>query len=603
MGVYASWVEQRLPAEARHGPRGREYAWLARLARLRGRLQPARLVPQRTVVVADFHPTPEMLFDRLGELPAALAIPFTPATPIPGVRYGFLRLDTNPFELGEEVSAETPHTIDAVASFLPWERLTGQTLRRWWQQGIRRCWFLRENQLVGIRPFWAMAFRGYSNTLGQSWGGEMAEPTCRAVLAATDATGVSVAPRRPQRIVHYTESLTSGGAERQMCNMALAQKRAGLDVRVLLAAPPTGKHGHYLPLLEQAGVPVAAAGAAWRVEFVNAWTTRVNRPEALGLLPRDLRDRAIDVAAELLLEPADVLHCWLDHPNVAGLVGARIAGTPAVLLSLRGLSPEQAPRLNTPWLRPWYKLAFELPGVGIVANSKAGARDYENWLGVKAGAIGVLRNAFVPPAAADAHAVAAFRKEFSISPNTPVLVGIFRLDPEKRPLYFLDLVERLRVRIPNLEVFHAGAGLLEERVRREIEARDLGGVVHLLGQRPDVGVLLLAGDVLALVSEMEGTPNAALEAQHFGCVPVLTDVGGARETVEPGVTGLLHRKDDLDGLADDIAGLFADPARRRQMAQAGRAWVSEQFDPERVLRQTLQVYEEILGQRSVSAAA
>jgi glycosyltransferase involved in cell wall biosynthesis len=145
--------------------------------------------------------------------------------------------------------------------------------------------------------------------------------------------------------------------------------------------------------------------------------------------------------------------------------------------------------------------------------------------------------------------------------------------------------------------------MLEERVRREIDARDLGGVVHLLGQRQDVGVLLLAGDVLALVSEMEGTPNAALEAQHFGCVPVLTDVGGARETLEPGATGLVRGKDDLDGLADDIAGLFADPARRRRLAQAGRAWVSEQFDPERVLRQTLQVYEEILGHRSVRAAA
>src|SRR5262245_43319447 len=283
MGVYASWVEQRLPVAARHGPRGREYAWLARLARLRGRIQPARLVPQRTVVVADFHPTPEMLFDRLGELPAALAIPFTPAAPIPGIRYGLLRLDTNPLDLGEQLNAQTPHTIDAVASLLPWERITGQTLRRWWRQGIRRCWFFREEQVVGIRPFWAMALRGYSNTLKQSFVGELDLQSCRAFLEATERASLSTAPKQPHRIVHLTESLTSGGAERQMCNMAIAQKRAGLDVRVLLTTPPTGKHGHYLPLLEQAGVPVTAAGSAWRDDFVHAWTARVRRPEALIL--------------------------------------------------------------------------------------------------------------------------------------------------------------------------------------------------------------------------------------------------------------------------------------------------------------------------------
>src|SRR5262249_35875256 len=236
--------------------------------------------------------TPEMLFDRLGELPAALAIPFAPAAPIPGVRYGLLRLDANPLELGAELNAQTPHTIDAVASFLPWERITGLTLRRWWRQGIRRCWFLREDQVVGIRPFWAMALRGYSNSLGESFARELDLQSCRAFLDATERADVIGGPRRPQRIVHLTESLTSGGAERQMCNMAIAQKRAGLDVRVLLTMPPTGKHGHYLPLLEQAGVPVTAAGAAWRDDFVHAWSAGVRRPDALGLLPRDLRDRA-----------------------------------------------------------------------------------------------------------------------------------------------------------------------------------------------------------------------------------------------------------------------------------------------------------------------
>src|SRR5262249_46402354 len=183
-------------AELRCGPRAREYRWLARLARLRGRLQPARLQPGRTVVVADFHPTADMLRDRLREMPAALAAPFPPDHPIPGIHYSLLRTDTNPLELSEEVARDIPGRIDAIATFLPWERVTGQTLKRWWRLGVKRCWFLRESVVVGIRPFWAMAFRGYSNMLRRGWARvrlrdgpvNIAEESCRRFL---DTVGVA----------------------------------------------------------------------------------------------------------------------------------------------------------------------------------------------------------------------------------------------------------------------------------------------------------------------------------------------------------------------------------------------------------------------------
>lgn len=603
MGVYASWVEKRLGEASRRGPRDREYRWLAGLARLRGRLQPARLESQRTLVVADFHPPAAMLFDVLGELPARLAVPCVPRVPIPGVAYSLLHTDKNPLDVGAEVGPEIPHLIDTVVCLLPWEKVTGQTLQRWWRLGIKRCWFMRERQIVGIKPFWAMAFRGYSNVLRRDWRGPrpatppagVGDDACRHVW---DHLGEMPAERRlPQgsrRITHFIESLTSGGAERQMCNLAIAQQRAGHVVRVLLAEPPIGTRGHYRALLDDAGIPITVAGMEWRDTFPTAWPARAIAPDALTLLPRDLRDLVVDAAAELLLNPPDLLHCWLDHANVAGLLAARVAATPGTLLSLRGMSPHASPRLCTPWLRPWYRFALDVPGVRIVANSDAGARDYESWLGTPPGTIGVLRNAFVPPAIPWAADVDQLRKQLNLSPTTPVVAGVFRLDPEKRPFLFLDVVERLRVRIPNIAVLHAGTGLLEAEFRKEIDRRDLGSVVHLLGQRQDIGVILSASDVLMLVSEMEGTPNAALEAQHFGCVPVLTDVGGARETIVPEETGLLRERDDLAGLADAVEGLLADPDRRARMAQAGRAFVAQRFDPERVLAETFAVYEQIL---------
>src|SRR5438128_12037659 len=99
-----------------------------------------------------------------------------------------------------------------------------------------------------------MAFRGYSNTLGRNSPGlPLDVDCCRKFLGRVGGTAAPVTTQRARRITHFIESLTSGGAERQMCNMAVAQKRAGFDVRVLLIVSPAGTHGHYLPLLQEAG--------------------------------------------------------------------------------------------------------------------------------------------------------------------------------------------------------------------------------------------------------------------------------------------------------------------------------------------------------------
>src|SRR5207245_1517505 len=118
-----------------------------------------------------------------------------------------------------------------------------------------------------------------------------------------------------------------------------------------------------------------------------------------------------------------------------------------------------------------------------------------------------LRNAFVPPPMPAAETVARFRQDMGLQPTTPVLAGVFRLDPEKRPLFFLSLIARLRSQMPNLRVLMAGCGILENDVKAEIERLGLANVVHLLGQRQDIPVILAASQVMLLTSEVEGTPN------------------------------------------------------------------------------------------------
>jgi glycosyltransferase involved in cell wall biosynthesis len=591
MGLYWSWVRDRL--EGKDPLEGGDRPFLVRLRRGLSWAFPRPLRPERTIVVAEFCPSRRLLEKHLGGMPARVALPFMPDSPLAGVAYAPLEMH-NPWQWGAETDALVPGQIDTVAVFIPWAYVAGKTLLHWRRLGIRQCWFLRDGFGVGLPPLWGAASKFYK-ALRRRWRKpaetELPMESCRTFLQTLG----HVPPVRPGgrlRIAHFICSLSSGGAERQLCNLAVMQKRAGHQVRVLLEFRPSGRSGHYVPLLEAAGIRPEVVGAVWSPEILGRWSERAEA--AMPLLPRDLREPVMDLAAELLLAPADVLHCWLDRPNVAGLIAARMAGIPAVLLSLRNLSPQHSPHWLSMWMRPWYRVGSTLTGVGLAANAAAGARDYERWLELPSGRIEVLRNAFVPPPEPSAAEVAALRRELGLSGKEPVLAGVFRLDPEKRPLFFLDLVDRLRRLVPGLRVLLAGCGTLEKEVHREWQRRRLQGVVHLLGQRRDVPAILAASSVMLLVSEAEGTPNVSLEAQYLGCVPVVTDVGGSGETIVPNETGLLLAADDDKGLVQSVAGLFTNPDRREAMARKGRDWVLSQFNPGRVYEQTQATYAALL---------
>ena len=160
---------------------------------------------------------------------------------------------------------------------------------------------------------------------------------------------------------------------------------------------------------------------------------------------------------------------------------------------------------------------------------------------------------------------------------------------------FLDVVARLQNRVPNAEVLLVGHGGMENEVRAHVRRLGLENVVHLLGQRRDVPAILSASDVLLLTSLSEGLPNAVIEAQHFGCVPVVTDVGGVAETLIPGKSGLVCGANDLEALASAVADLLGDPQRRAAMAEAGRAFVARQFNPSSIHAQTMAMYFGVLS--------
>ena len=76
----------------------------------------------------------------------------------------------------------------------------------------------------------------------------------------------------------------------------------------------------------------------------------------------------------------------------------------------------------------------------------------------------------------------------------------------------------------------------------------MGGVVRLLGARDDVADLMVACDVVAVPSRVEGMPGAVLEAMALERPIVASDIPMVREALGDDTAALVP-VDDADALA------------------------------------------------------
>jgi glycosyltransferase involved in cell wall biosynthesis len=174
--------------------------------------------------------------------------------------------------------------------------------------------------------------------------------------------------------------------------------------------------------------------------------------------------------------------------------------------------------------------------------------------------------------------------------DAEVLMHVGSFSEEKNHAWLVDAFAAIRARRPGAHLVLLGDGALRARVAALVAERGLRQHVHLLGTRRDADVLVAAADALVLPSLVEGIPGVVLEAGAQAVPAVATDVGGVREAIRDGQTGLLVRSGDLEAFVASAVALLEDPARRRRMGAAAREFVRARFDLETIVDQYEALY-------------
>ncbi|XAY07043.1 glycosyltransferase [Paraconexibacter sp. AEG42_29] len=140
----------------------------------------------------------------------------------------------------------------------------------------------------------------------------------------------------------------------------------------------------------------------------------------------------------------------------------------------------------------------------------------------------------------------------------------------------------------------------EERHLRELHeiaaAYGLDDRVRHIGFQDDVDAVYGAADIVLVPSKQpDPFPNAALEAAGAGCCVVASGHGGIPEMLRHDQTAVLVAPDDPEALAEAVAALVDDPARREALGAAAALDIAERFSTAGMLRHVQALYDLLLA--------
>jgi glycosyltransferase involved in cell wall biosynthesis len=198
-----------------------------------------------------------------------------------------------------------------------------------------------------------------------------------------------------------------------------------------------------------------------------------------------------------------------------------------------------------------------------------------------------------------------FRDEFLVNTDDICIGIIGRLTPIKNHDFFIRAIKKTLVKTNYpVKFFIIGDG--EEKVNLMNLSYELGltyssetqkkpkALIHFTSWRSDMTKVYAGLDIVALTSLNEGTPVTLIEAQAANKPIVSTDVGGVRDILEEGVTGLLSPPNDIESFVNNLVNIIENKELRESMGSSGYTNVFKKFSYMRLVDDVRSLYESLI---------
>ena len=361
-------------------------------------------------------------------------------------------------------------------------------------------------------------------------------------------------------VLHLIETGGPGGAEQMMVHLAGGLGPEYRSEAALIRDSWLGT------ILLRRGVPVRMLRSGSEGSFA-----------ILGNLIKLIRDRRVAI-----------LHTHEFFMNTVGLAASRLTGIPLVA-TVHGKN-YYAERFRR---RLAYRLVGKFAGQMVAVSDDV--RDFlVQRVGVPVGRIRVVSNG-VPVDEKPSHArLSTLRRNLGLNGHIRVVGTVGSLYPVKGHKYLIDAAVHVIRRCPDVTFLLVGRGGLREELEAQAISVGVAPYIRFLGHRDDVPDLLGVCDLFVLPSLSEGMPLALLEAMAAGVPSVAARVGGVREVIEDGKSGVLIPPGDSHALAEGIIKLLEDRTLARQMGKYARDAVVRRFSVSRMVDDYKKIYARLI---------
>lgn len=144
----------------------------------------------------------------------------------------------------------------------------------------------------------------------------------------------------------------------------------------------------------------------------------------------------------------------------------------------------------------------------------------------------------------------------------------------------LEKIKGMDMIIPAFSLIHqnhsstrllvVGDGSLKQFLEQQATTASLQSSVTFVGRQPQERLQYYYDqiDILLMPSRSEGFGLTAIEAMARGCIVVAANVGGLPEVVKNEVSGMLHKSENIDDIAQKVVSLIEQPDMLRKMSEA-----------------------------------
>jgi len=383
-----------------------------------------------------------------------------------------------------------------------------------------------------------------------------------------------LASLKNKTVLQVVPEMATGGVERTTVEVASAIIEAGGRALVFSAG------GRLVPELEALGAKHILGKANSKLP----WTVFVSNVSKLARIIKQ--------------EDVDIVHARSRAPAWSALLAARRTKTPFVT-TYHGIYNAKS------GLKRWYNSVMAR-GDRVIANSGY-TRDHvlqEHKIDpdkIEVIYRGVDVDAFDPQAVSDKRREElASQWGVALQSPCPRVILPARLTAWKGQKVMLDALGHLKRDGVEINCLMVGDPQGRDTYRAELgqDIRRLGleDHVHLVGHCHDMPAAFTLADFAVTPSiEPEAFGRTAAEAQAMGLVVIASDLGGARETVEDGVTGFLSPAGDGKALANCMGRLLAlSPAEKAAMGAVGAARVRSRFTTRALQLATVSLYQRLV---------